>query len=177
MLLVMQRFWRVNCVICEGDVGTSMIRTDSEYKETVKRIKEQQKHIDGQRAHLKAEGLTPDQIKRVIDPIISFHLQFVEAVEYYERLKRGELDELRGLRGLGRSLIALRIACDQTQKQLAERLGVHDSQVSRDERNRYHGITVEHAYRIMEALSVQPKIRFELPIIPQKSQSAETGRP
>jgi len=154
-----------------------MIRTESEYKETVKRIEEQQKHIDEQRARLKAEGLSPDQIKRVIDPIISFHRQFVEETEYYERLKRGELEELRGLRGLGRILIALRIACGLTQKQLAERLEVHDSQVSRDERNEYHGITVERANRIMEALGVQPKIRFEQPIIPPKSRPAETGRP
>ena len=138
---------------------------------------EQQKHIDEQRARLQAEGLSPDQIKRVIDPIISFHRQFVEEAEYYERLKRGELGELRGLRGLGRILIALRIACGLTQKQLAERLRVHDSQVSRDERNEYHGITVERANRIMEALGVQPKIRFEQPIIPQKSQPSETGRP
>jgi transcriptional regulator with XRE-family HTH domain len=36
--------------------------------------------------------------------------------------------------------VALRIATGLTQRQLAETLGVHESQVSRDERNEYHGI-------------------------------------
>jgi hypothetical protein len=40
-----------------------------------------------------------------------------------------------------------------------ERLGVHESQVSRDERNEYHGITVERLTKVLEVLDValQPK--------------------
>lgn len=34
-------------------------------------------------------------------------------------------------------------------------LGVHESQVSRDERNEYRSITVERANRILEVLRVQ----------------------
>ena len=56
--------------------------------------------------------------------------------------------------GIGRLLIAVRIAQGMTQRELAERLAVHESQVSRDERNEYHGITVERASRILEALGV-----------------------
>jgi transcriptional regulator with XRE-family HTH domain len=42
-----------------------------------------------------------------------------------------------------------------SQRELAERLGIHESQVSRDERNEYHGVTVERANRILEALGVK----------------------
>jgi len=44
---------------------------------------------------------------------------------------------------------------------LAERLGVHESQVSRDERNEYNGVTVERADRILEALGVEMTTRVK----------------
>ncbi|MFM7058282.1 MAG: helix-turn-helix domain-containing protein [Planctomycetota bacterium] len=44
-----------------------------------------------------------------------------------------------------------------TQRQLAERLGVHESQVSRDERNEYHGITLDRAARLLDAPGVAPR--------------------
>ena len=89
-----------------------------------------------------------------MDPIRSFHEQLREEVESYERLKRGDFEELRNFEGLGRLLIALRIASGLTQRDLAEKLEVHESQVSRDERNEYHGVTVERANRVLEALGV-----------------------
>jgi len=42
-----------------------------------------------------------------------------------------------------------------SQRELATKLEVHESQVSRDERNEYHGITVERAIRILEALGAK----------------------
>jgi hypothetical protein len=44
---------------------------------------------------------------------------------------------------------------------LTDRLGVHQSQVSRDERNEYHGITVDRASRILEVLGVDVTTRVE----------------
>jgi transcriptional regulator with XRE-family HTH domain len=63
-------------------------------------------------------------------------------------------------------LIALRIALGLTQRQLAERLGVHESQVSRDERNEYHGVTVERASRLLDALGVNLLSHFTRPVVP-----------
>src|SRR5205814_3360447 len=102
------------------------------------------------------------EVKRTLDPLRSFQAQMEEELECYERLKRGDVDPLLNLHGLGRSLVALRIARGITQRELAERLSVHESQVSRDERNDYHGITVERAARILEALRVQMKSSFDL---------------
>jgi len=39
-------------------------------------------------------GLSEEQIRRVVDPMESFHLQLREEVESYERLKRQEFNEL-----------------------------------------------------------------------------------
>lgn len=85
----------------------------------------------------------------------SLHAAGYFEVASYERLQRGEFEELQNFDGIGRLLIALRISQGVSQRELAERLEVHESQVSRDERNEYHGVTVERANRVIEALGVQ----------------------
>ena len=132
-----------------------MIRNETEYQEAVNRLNAERIRISVHRARLRKSGLTPMQLKRALDPLKSFHLQLAEEVEGYERLKRGDIGELKNLHGLGRALVAARIAKGLTQRELAKRLGVDESQVSRDERNDYHGVTVERASRILDAMGVE----------------------
>ncbi len=132
-----------------------MIRNENEYKEAVGRLSEEKCRLDEQLARLKESGLGDEEIKRVMDPIRSFHEQLQEEVTGYERLKRGEFDGLENLHGLGSLLVSLRIAQGLSQRELAARLGVHDSQVSRDERNEYHGITLDRAGKILGALKAR----------------------
>jgi len=139
-----------------------MIRNESEYQEASSRLADERARLAEHRESLKTAGLNDDEIKRVIDPMESFHLQLQEEVESYERLKRGEFEELENLRGLGHLLISLRIAKGVSQRELASRLDVHESQVSRDERNEYHGITLERAGRILEALKVTLHTKVDL---------------
>jgi len=139
-----------------------MIHSEKEYKEAVERIGLEKQRLTRQKAELKAMGLLPAEIKRAMDPLLSFHQQLEEEVQAYERLKRGEFEEIGNLRGLGQLLVSLRIARGLTQRQLAEKLGVHDTQVSRDERNEYHGITLERAARILDALGADVRSRVEL---------------
>jgi ribosome-binding protein aMBF1 (putative translation factor) len=139
-----------------------MIRSESEYKEAVERLAEERKRLAEHRVRLKEAGLSDEEIKRVIDPMESFHLQLREEVESYERLKRQEFDELDNLRGLGHLLIALRIAQGISQRELARRLDVHESQVSRDERNEYFGITLERAVKVLDALNVRLRTKVEI---------------
>jgi ribosome-binding protein aMBF1 (putative translation factor) len=138
-----------------------MIRSEIEYKAAVARFNEQQRLLDEQQEKLKQAGLGSDEIKRVTDPIRSFRHQLLEEIESYERLRRGDFGEIRDLRDVGLLLIAARIYRGFSQRELAERLGVHESQVSRDERNEYHGITVERAARILELLSVKLRSHAE----------------
>ena len=59
--------------------------------------------------------------------------------------------------------------CDGASGQLAERLGVNEAQVSKDESNDYHGISVERAQRIIDALegSVTVAVSTERPSEPE----------
>lgn len=138
-----------------------MIRNEVEYKEAVSRLKEEEARLEEQRRALRETGLPDEQIKRVIDPMVSFHLQLVEEVGSYEKLRRGEFEEFTNLKGLGQLLIGLRIAKGMSQRELADRLGVHESQVSRDERNEYHGITVDRVGRVLEALGAEIRTKVE----------------
>jgi ribosome-binding protein aMBF1 (putative translation factor) len=138
-----------------------MIRSETEYQDAVRRVAAEAARIKQERAKLAERGLTKEQIKRALDPLRSFHEQLKEELASYERLKRGEFDDLRNFDGLGRLLIALRIARGVSQRELADRLGVHESQVSRDERNEYHGVTVERAHRILEVLDVELRSAVE----------------
>ena len=140
-----------------------MIRNETEYQEAAKRLKEERARYEAHERELARMGMKPKEIKRAMDPLRSFNLQLDEEVEAYERLKRGDLGEMDNLHGLGRTLVAIRIALGMTQRQLAERLDVNESQVSRDERNEYHGITLDRATRILEALGVEIRSRVELP--------------
>ena len=138
-----------------------MIRNETEYENTVKQLREQAERLRQQQAELAAMDLSKEEIRRAMDPVRSFHEQLREEVESYERLKRGEFEELKNFHGLGQLLVALRLAQGLSQRQLAERLSVHESQVSRDERNEYHGITVERAQRVLEALGVEVRVSVE----------------
>ena len=132
-----------------------MIRTEQEYQLTTQKLAEQDARIRQQMDELKALGIDKAGIKRVLDPLRSFSDKMREEIEAYDRLKRGEFPEVENLAGMGELLIALRIAKGITQRELAQRMGVNESQVSRDERNEYHGMTLDRAQRILEALEVQ----------------------
>lgn len=104
---------------------------------------------------MRSLGFSSGEAARALEPMLSFREQLREEVEAYENMKRGDLGKLRSLEGVGRWLIGVRIARGWTQKELAEKLGTTAAQVSRDERNDYHGITVERAQRILSVLGVE----------------------
>src|SRR5271156_3396877 len=97
-----------------------MIRNETEYQEAARRLDEERKRLAEHEVRLKNTGLGRAELKRALDPLRSFHLQLQEEVESYERLQRGDLGELTNLHGLGRMLVALRIARGLTQRELAE---------------------------------------------------------
>jgi len=148
-----------------------MIRNETEYREAVQRLTDERGRLATYQAELEKSGLAPDAIMRAMDPLRSFHLQLAEEVEYYQRLKRGDPGAIHNLHGLGRFLVGLRIALGLTQRQLADKLAVDESQVSRDERNEYHGISVERAMRILDLLGVRLVSEIKEPLITAEADS------
>lgn len=140
-----------------------MIRTDREYSELKQRLSEARQLLEKQRKHFESMGLTKDEVKRALAPTISFQKQQLEELEFYERLKDGKIPKsFYSFDSIGTLLIAARIARGWTQRELADKLGVSESVVSRDEKNEYHGITKERAARLCAALSLNIKYQGEL---------------
>src|SRR4051812_16666609 len=112
-----------------------MIRSEEEYQTTHLKLTEAKKHLAAQDEELARAGIEETQRKRALDPMRSFMLQLEDEMSTYEKLKRGEVGEIINLRELGRTLVALRIVASITQRELAKRLNVDESQISRWERN------------------------------------------
>jgi transcriptional regulator with XRE-family HTH domain len=140
-----------------------MIRNDFEYEQAHRRLADAKKSLAKQEAALRTLGVGHVEQKRALDPLRSLCLELEAEIDEYDGLKRGDVDPIESFQHLGRALVGLRIAAGLTQRQLAERLGVHESQVSRDERNEYHGLTVERATRIFNALGVKATTAFTVP--------------
>jgi DNA-directed RNA polymerase specialized sigma subunit len=112
---------------------------------------------------MKELGLSERDIDGAMEPAVSFHQQLQEEVEWYERVKNGDFQPIEYIDEIGHLLIGLRIFMGLNQKELAERLDVSEAQVSRDEKNEYHGITIERAQKIFEALNAGVEIRVKRP--------------
>ena len=140
-----------------------MIRTEAEYRNACGRLDAEAIRIDTQHRELERLQLSPEDIQRALDPVLSFHLQLKEEVASYERIRRGEFAELENFFGLGPMLIGMRIFLGMSQRDLARRLDIDESQVSRDERNEYRGITIERAQAILEAFGVRTRTKIDPP--------------
>ncbi len=140
-----------------------MIRTDTEYRNALKQLEQNSQVVAAQRAALQTDDFSSEEIERGLEPLLSFRAGLEEEITWYESVLRRDIPPLVGLSDLGRLLIALRIANKVSQRELATRLGVSEAQVSRDERNEYHGITVERAQRVLEALHTRVVTRVEEP--------------
>lgn len=131
-----------------------MIKTENAYRDAVKRLKQDQEFIKKQREMFENMGLSLEHIELALQPSISFHEQLKEEVEYYEKIKRGDFEPIFNLKTIGKTLIAYRIYKGMTQQELADKLGVSSSQVSRDEKNEYYGATIERIQEVIEALGM-----------------------
>jgi DNA-directed RNA polymerase specialized sigma subunit len=138
-----------------------MIRNEAEYQEALVRMRRDREVAERQRTALAEKRLSDEEIAAVMEPLHAFHAQLAQEVEWYENVRRRNFEVINRLTSIGRLLIALRIANGLSQKELAGRLGVSEAVVSRDERNEYHGISVERAQRILDALQATVSVRVE----------------
>lgn len=137
-----------------------MIRTEREYQGARKSVAEGKRFAEQQRVALAALGRSQEEIERAMQPLLAFQAQILDEIAWYESARRGKIDPVP-VSQIGKLLIGLRIARGMTQRELAERLGVSESIVSRDERNEYHGITLERAQRVLDAVDGTVTARVE----------------
>lgn len=139
-----------------------MIKNESSYQKAVEKLKYDQEFISSEKNRFKEMKLNDEQIKMAIQPLISFHEQLKAEVEYYERIKRGSFNPIYKFTDIGKTLIAYRIYLGMTQAELARKLDVSESQVSRDERHEYYGATTEKIEDVMNAMGMKATINIEI---------------
>jgi DNA-binding XRE family transcriptional regulator len=132
-----------------------MIRTAREYHAAQETLAGLQRGVAAQRAEFEQMGLTTAEVERGLQPVLSLVEQVAAEMRQYESWDRGHVEPISGVDQLGRLLIALRIARGWSQRELASRLGVSETQVSRDERNEYHAVQVDRAQRILDTLGFE----------------------
>jgi hypothetical protein len=140
-----------------------MIRNETEHRAALRRQSENREFVRAERAALETDGVPPEQIEALLEPAIAFHAQLDDEIAWYEDVRRRKISPVKTLTHLGRALVAARLAQGITQKQLAERLGVSEAMVSRDERNEYHGITLERAQRTLDAMDATVTALVDVP--------------
>jgi Holliday junction resolvasome RuvABC DNA-binding subunit len=153
-----------------------MIRNENDFRIEAKRLRELEERIAERRQNLKTLGYTPEQIERAMQAELSLQASITEDLLEFERCKYSpEFPELINFEGIGYLLTKFRIAAGLTQRQLASLIGKHESQVSRDELNNYHGISTARIKRILNALKVKLKTTVVSingkPVQPIKEQS------
>jgi DNA-binding Xre family transcriptional regulator len=139
-----------------------MIRSETEYQKAIGRVKNEKELIEKAKKNLKNKGLKSKEIERALNPLLSFTAQLEEEIETYEKIKRGDFETIENFDGLGRSLIALRINKNMSQKDLADKLKIAESQISRYEKNEYRGISMERVNEILTALHAKAVTKFEI---------------
>ncbi|SPF54785.1 conserved hypothetical protein [Candidatus Desulfosporosinus infrequens] len=139
-----------------------MIKNEPAYQKAVEKLKQDQEFIASEKKRFEEMGLNSEQIKMAIQPLFSFHEQLKAEVEYYEKIKRGSFNPIYKFTDIGKTLIAYRIYLGMTQAEVANKLGVSESQVSRDERHEYYGATTEKIETVMESMGMKATIHIEI---------------
>lgn len=139
-----------------------MIKNETAYQKALEKLQSDLAFISSEKVRFKELGLDEEQIQLAIQPLLSFHEQLKEEVNYYERIKRGSFNPILKFTDIGKTLIAYRIYIGMSQAELAEKLDVSEAQVSRDERHEYYGATTEKIERVMNAMGMVATINIEI---------------
>lgn len=137
-----------------------MIRTEAEYRRTTQITAATEARLARERKRLAKAGHSQGEIAARLDLAQGTLDELRAEAQAYERLKRGEFRGADEFEHLGEALVGLRIAAGLSQRALAQKLGVHESQVSRDERYAYQGATFERLKRVLAALGFDVRLSF-----------------
>lgn len=139
-----------------------MIKSKKEYDAVVGFIKRYDDVIKNEKDRLKNLNIPDNQIDVVMQPYFCKHESMKESVREYEQFRDGKFPDITNLSSIGRLLVAIRIYKNISQRELAEKLGISPTTVSRNEFNEYHEITVIRIQEVMEALGATLVSTIEL---------------
>jgi len=133
-----------------------LIRNDKQREQSLQTLQGMQTALKKAKKKFQSEGYSTKEVKELLDPQRCLYDDIQQEIEIYDRWKAGDLTDFEAapLEDLGRFLIAARIARGISQRELAQKLEVNESTISRDERNDYHGISIPRAVKILAALEV-----------------------
>jgi HTH-type transcriptional regulator/antitoxin HipB len=139
-----------------------MIRNEREYRVSRAFRRRLLATRGSQAAHPNAEATQREWLVGGVDRLLGD----VEAeIAEYEALRAGAVSAVAvaGLGDLPAALVKARIAAGLTQRQLAERLGVAEQAVQRDEAGGYARATLDRLQRVAEALGLELEGTARLP--------------
>lgn len=137
-----------------------MIKNEREKARKLQQMHDAENLIRQNRELLKRVGtLTEAEIEQHLAPTQSIFQQLKEEIDDYESLRQGKLPDGEPIQEIGAFLVKLRIFQGMTQKDLAKKINVDETQVSRDERNLYKGVSLERLLRVIEALNVRIQVK------------------
>ena len=139
-----------------------MIRSEAEYRKAQRDVELARAMLEQERAHWLDEGMTEDEALAMLEPMRLRIAELGDRIDLFERVRAGDLSMFVTLEHVGKALIAARLARGLSQREFADLISVHESQVSRDERNEYHGVRRERLSDLMAALGLQLQGRFRL---------------
>ncbi len=108
-----------------------------------------------------ARDFGPDvdpRMKKVMHDAIASEIEILRGqMDHYEQLRDGRITsrEITSLRELPITLIEARIAAGQSQRTLAEQIGVAEQQIQRWEANEYSGVNLDRLQSIADALGMR----------------------
>ena len=131
-----------------------MIQNEHQYKVTQNKLKDLEKALDElcqikDTLHLRKFLSRKNGLQVAIDNL-------KEEIEEYDSLKQQQtLIRIASIRELPLALIKARITMGMTQKELAQKMGVKEQQVQRDEANQYSSAGFQRVAAVAEALNVK----------------------
>jgi HTH-type transcriptional regulator/antitoxin HigA len=137
-----------------------MIKSDKQLTVTRKRLVEFKNAYD----QLKAEVLSDPIIRKAQMEALQSQIEvFEKEIQEYESLKTGTIPAIpvSSIRSLPEGLIKTRIARGWSQAVLAEKIGVAEQQVQRDEANNYDKASLSRIAEIADILNLDFHGRFK----------------
>jgi HTH-type transcriptional regulator / antitoxin HipB len=131
-----------------------MISNEHQYKITHTKLKDVEKALS---ELLKIENtLRPRQFRSRKNGLQITIDTLRQEIKEYENLKTQQIPiAITSIKELPLALIKARIAMGMTQKELAEKIGVKEQQVQRDEANQYRSASFQRITEVAEVLGIQ----------------------